>query len=769
MVIDTEELEAAQAAAAVADGAPTADGADGTGGAPAGDETSAAEEPKPSYRIAIAVAFPIVACAVMTGGIFTGVSPRFYAAVSGLLGLGLAVVCSRVKKPVLSVILIISGLFGIGLAMLLPDVNAMFSVQELTKEASQQGNVLRPPVDFIDGWKPILGWLMAIVGFTAGWIALVVNWRAMSLLLPLPIAAFAGISVPEAAQIPSGIAVLVLFAIGLGLLSSETAAGDDEEGKPPLSYELRKALKALPLIAVISLALLLLAQNNILFPKPMINPAQEPQRPRPQPLSEAVDRPLFEVESGEGPAEVTGPFRMGTLDVYDGKDWRLPPFAENRVKNVPESGVVDPQLTGGVQATIHVAGLGGAVLPVLPNTHGVIAKGPKLGYDSRNNNLRLVSGQLEPGMSYTVVAAGLPNEDELKTAGEDYPAEIKQFTDIGEAPPEVQSLIDQAPQGSKYEAFDWLHRWFLENVTVAGLGTPISITPERVADMVAGSKKGSPFELVAAQAMVARWLGVPARIGYGFDGGEKVGNRLIVKPVNGAAFVEIYFPRFKWLPFIGTPRKAEPTVGNDPSQQRQDAAVAPSKDIGVQIYLPVIVPPKSVLPQQIAVTTLLALAVLAVLALIYVTWPAFKKARIRSRRRTAAIAAGTRARVALAYAEWRDYATDLGFSFPTETPLMFLDRFLPDDEHTELAWLVTRVLWGDLQGDEDPMYATMAEELSRSLRRRLGATQPATVRAVAAVSRLSLRHPFAPDTDLTRSRRQRARARKERRRVPVPA
>jgi hypothetical protein len=79
---------------------------------------------------------------------------------------------------------------------------------------------------------------------------------------------------------------------------------------------------------------------------------------------------------------------------------------------------------------------------------------------------------------------------------------------------------------------------------------------------------------------------------------------------------------------------------------------------------------------------------------------------------------------------------------------MFLDRLVDDEEHTELAWIVTRVLWGDLQHSVDLRHATVAEELSASLRRRLSASQPATVRTVAVFSRLSLRHPYAPETDV---------------------
>jgi hypothetical protein len=81
---------------------------------------------------------------------------------------------------------------------------------------------------------------------------------------------------------------------------------------------------------------------------------------------------------------------------------------------------------------------------------------------------------------------------------------------------------------------------------------------------------------------------------------------------------------------------------------------------------------------------------------------------------------------------------------------MYLSRFIEDPEHTELAWLTTRALWGDLRDDCDDRTAAAAEELSRALRRRLSSAQPASMRFVAAVSRVSLKDPFAPATDLTR-------------------
>jgi hypothetical protein len=726
----------------------------------AGDVVEEDEPERPANRIAVAAALPTLAAAIMVGGIFKGVSPRFYAAVAGILGVALAYAVSRIRRrPVLSNTLIVLGLVGIGLLMLLPTIGDVARIRDLISTAAQEGNVLRPPVDLTQGWKAILGWLMATVGFGAGWVAIALKRPSLGLLLPLPIAAFAGISVPDNAQVASGIAVLVLFAISLGILSSEqsTEGGDDESATPPLAYELRKAAKALPLLVGITAALFFLSKTNILFPDPVIDPAQEPQKPKTQPLSEVEDRVLFEVDS-----ELTGPWRIGNLDVYDGTDFRLPPFAASELEEVDESGVVDPELTGAVEATFTVAGLGGAVLPVLPNPTGVIATGPKLAYDARNGNIRLVSGQVTPNLSYTVAAAGIPSVDDLVAITDPVPKSVEQFTEVPAMPPAVRDLIAEAPQTSKWEEFDYLRTWVLDNVTASGVGTPVSIPPERVQEIIGGDRKASPFEIVATQALLARWIGVPSRIGYGFDGGDVIDGRRQVRPDNGAAFVEVYFPGYKWLPVIGVPKRAEPTVGADPDQQRSDPNILPSEDVAVQIYLPTVIPPPSVLAKQIGVSALIAAPIALLLLLAYALYPALRKALLRSRRRNRALEAGTRARVALAYAEWRDWATDFGFEFPTDTPLMFLDRFIEDEEHTELAWLTTRVLWGDLQHEDDPMYATLAEELSRVLRRRLGAAQPATVRAVAAISRLSLRHPYAPELDPHRPKRI---SRKERARV----
>lgn len=698
---------------------------------------------EPGARVAIAIAFPVIATAVMTGGVFSGAGGRIYGAVAGLLGSGLAMVANRQRRLATTLVIVGVGVFAIGMLMLVPTgVGNLGSITTLVKEANTQGDLTRPPVPFIAGWHAILGWLMAVIGFSAAWVALAFKKPALALVVPVPFAALGGISVPKDQQVVSGIVVLVLFVVGLVLLSSNSGLEGDE--KPTLAYELRNALRSFMVIVPVTAVLIVASQVDFLFPKPAVNPAEEPQKPKTTPLSKVVDRPLFRVTS-----DLTGPWRMGGLDEYKAEDgnWRLAPVIDADVRNVPKSGIIDPELPARLTAKFEIQGLTGAVLPGLSNPTGITAKGLVPAFDYRSNNIRLSSGTLKSGQQYTVFASGLPTIADLQGAAGQLPPNIARFAEgVGAPPPAVQDLLDQAAGlTTLWDKFDFVRNYVLDNVVATGLGVPVEIKPARV-DAILTSLEATPFEIVATQAMLGRWLGLPSRIAFGFDNGEKVGaNTLEVRPKNGITYVEVYFPGLKWVPVVGVPRKAKPSVSSDPGTQQSNPNILPSEDVNIQVFLPLITPPKSVFGKQLLKVLLIVVPIILLILAIYSTWPALRKARIRARRRAAAQAIGPRARIALAYADFRDTSTDYGFSYPTDTPLMYLERFIDDDEHTELAWLVTRVLWGDLQDDASLELAVASEELARSLKRRIGSAQPATVRFVAAVSRLSLRNPFAPD------------------------
>lgn len=688
-------------------------------------------------RAALACLLSSLGAAVMVGGIFQGAGGRIYACVFAAFGVGVGWGASRLRRAGSTLAVVLIGVFAAGLLAILPSgFHNLIHLRQAVALASHEGSLLRPPVDFLPGWHAIVGWLLATTGLVAVWTALVLDRPPLGLLVPLPLAAIAGISVPKDAQVASGIVVVVLFCAGLGLLFAPSGDGPDD--RPSAGFELRRAVRSLVLLAVISGALVGLSRTHILFPAPTINPVEQAQLPKTEPLTTAVNRVLFDVRSS-----VSGPWRIGSLDVYDGRYWRLPPYAEAKIRAVPKNGVVDTSRPTGETATFIVQGLSGAVLPTLPDTVGIVASGPELAYDSRSGNIRLIQGEVNKGFTYTVAAAPLPKVTQLESDTRPLPAGIKQFLSIPPAPPAVRSLINELRGASRWQTFDALRQWILQHVTVAGQGVPTAVPPSEVVDMISGSRQGSPFEIVAAQAMLARWVGVPSRIGYGFDGGRQVNGTRQVTPADAASFVEVYFSGFEWLPVIGTPVHAKATESRSSLQQPSSAQAA--NTFGANLYMPFATAPPSRLPEQIAAGAGLALGAFLMALLIWFLWPGFRKARARGRRRRAAAAAGPAARVALAYAEWRDLATDYGHSYPSETPLAYLELVVPDEEHSELAWLVTRVVWGDLRGEVTEDTAAVAEELSRALRRRLSGAQPISTRLLAALSRRSERQPWAPD------------------------
>ena len=718
-------------------GAPLAAPSEGV--APEGAAAEPAELDENPLRHTIAVLCPTVAAVALVAGIFNGLSPRGYAILSAILGGLLAYAGQRARNALVSNLIVVVGIFIVGVLPAIAEggFGALFNLGTLLSHAASQAHLVRPPISLTPGFAALLGWICAGVGFSAVWAAIVIKRPAIAMLLPLPIAAVAAISVPKGEQIIDGLIVVALFGIGLGILSGDRRATG--EAGLPIAYELRRAAKALPVLAgVVGLMLLLALNTGFLFPHPAIDPTLQAQRPKTAPLSSVPDTVLFEVK-----ASVTGPWVVGALDVYDGQDWLLPAFSDSQLADLPSSGVVDSQFKPDIVATFTIRNQTGAVLPGLPNTCCINASGPRLNYDAHSGNIRLVEGEISSGFSYKVGAAGVPSVASLQKI-KTFPSDTLRYTQMPPAPSAVKSLIAQAPNSSPWDRFDWLRRWVLQNITASGLGTPVSITPDRVSDIL-GKKEASPYEIVATQVMLARWAGIPARIGYGFDGGTKVGDHLEVHPKDGTAFPEVFFPGHGWLPVIGNPQHAKPSENSDPRFQQLTPGVLPSNDISVPLFLPAIVAPDSTFLDQLRAGVITVVLVIAILVLLYVSYPRVRKSIVKARRRAAARAGGPRPRIVQAYAEFRDVLTDLGYQFPSDTPIMLLQHFPEDEEHAELAWLVTRALWGDLQSGVDDELAADAEELSRTLQKRVLQAQPITVRVVTSLSRLSLRHPYSRD------------------------
>lgn len=706
----------------------------------------AGAEPVADAEGAEIVVSPLLACGSsflataaagwVAGGVFVGTFPRLIAVLSALLGAGMVFVSYRTRVPVVVQFLVLPMAVVLGAVLVAPDATGgTANLPSLIVEALKSGGLAAPPVPFDPGWRFLLVVLISSLAVTGGTAAMALQRPRLAVFIPAPVAV-AGILVqPPGTELVS---VGVAFVLITGALAIAFGADLATQGTTGSAFEVRRFGRAGAMLAALVAAMIGLTQLGFLFPQEQDSRVIPPKRPdTPPPVR---DRVVFRVK-----APMSLPWRMGVLDVYEDNAWMTPPLDPKRFVDVPASGQI---LDGAnvpedkrVRVEFEITDLEGRIVP---SVGGPLVWHDAPGdaeYDPRTHQFRL-GGRVRGGTKYAVEAESPPDAAKLLRAGPPGAA-LQAFLEVPEPPREVRQLLDQIPENTPlYERLQFVRAKLYEQVVAAGPGNPVDVPPSRVADMVMGGE-ASPYEITAAEALLARWAGVPARVGYGYYGGESVDGALEVRPKHGAMWIEVYFEGSGWVPIVGRPPRAKSSLSQ--SQKNEDPQIRPTEQLGAVVHVPIRL--QRITRLYMLVQYWLARIIPAgiLVAAFIAFYTGALKAIRRLRRRVWANGMGPRQRVLVAYAEFRDAAIDLNIGHPTLTPIEFLDAVQPDEEHRQLAWLVTRVLWGDLRRDARSEDAAQAEYLARTLRRRLIAGQSPVMRALAVASRASLKDPFEGD------------------------
>lgn len=664
----------------------------------------------------------------LVGGLFHGATATATVAVAALAGALLAGGAARSPHPGLWHVLAAAVLGVAAAASALPGApDALGRLGSLIGDAVELGRSQPPPLPFDPGWRPILVAAFAALGFAAGWVAAGVGRPRLALALPLPAGGLAALALPAAAEGRAAAAAgLFLFAA----LAVSHAARPDRA--PAAGGPLLALLRAALTVAAVGLAVAGLARVDVLFPAPRVDTEPAPRQPTAAPLAPGDDRVLFEVT---GP--LRGPWRLGALDIYDEDAWLLRAAARDELTPLAPR----PLRPDTPTATITVRDLGGQLLPVPPGLAALeLPAGMQAGADPRTGAV-VASRPPAAGTSYVVAAAEPPAIESLAGAAPDLAGGGDRALSAPAPPARVAGLARGLPE-DPWPRFLGLRARLADAFVAAGGGGPVPTSPDRVADLLDGAE-GTPYERAAAEALLARWSGVPARVGYGYATGEPEGGRQVIRPRHGAYWVEVRLAGRGWVPLLAGVAQAAPADGSAP--QLAGAGVRPSDEVPVELIIPVR-RTTPVLAYQRARGILVALLVpVAAAGAGWLAWPMAARWARRRRRLAWAAVAGHRVRIAVAYAAWRDLAIDVGISGRGASPLRFCDLVATDAEHEQLAWLVTRALYGDLAATVDDDDARSAEDLARSLRRRLLAAQPVERRLAARLSRASLRAPYSAE------------------------
>lgn len=742
---------ASVSAAAGDEAAPPATAADGADG-PQTPEPAAPDvaQPLAPGRVAAAAILSSLAACWMTAHVFHPLLTTLGVCVLGVLvGGGSVFAAARMRR---------GGLFYYGAlpaALVVAAVIASSSgggsdTPGLIRQTLQEGGLQNPPIPFGPGWRFIAVVLFACLTALAATAGTHLRRPKLAVAVPCLVTLPVALVQPKGQALAPTIGAVVLIVSAMGI-----AYGADLSGQITTSagFELRRMVRGGVLLAACVIALIALAQTSFFFPaseQSQVIPPRKPPTPPPLP----PDKLLFSVT---GPSSV--PWRIGVLDSYKSNAFLLPSVDPHRLQHLTGGQATLPPVkaTGGFTDTVRVDGLIGQTLPGPGGMTSLAGVQKAASLDPETGLVQLNDEALKPGLTYTVKAAFPPSADQLRTAGRPDPAVLADYTAMPAAPPGVATLVAHAPSNNYFDRLQSVRSMFLSHVVANGSGGPTDITPTQVDTMLSGGQ-ATPYQIVAAQVMLARWAGIPARLGFGFYGGVQQSERTTFRAVDGSAWLEAYFQGFGWVPLVGTPQKATANLSSHPKEQTKIHA---TDQLALNLYIPVRELSVQLLYQLVRYYAVRALAIVLPLIAALVCYPALLK-RIRSRRRRKwAYQRGLPARVMVAYAEYRDRCHDLNIGDPRDTPLQFVTAIGDDREHDELAWLVSRSLWGDLARDLREEDVRSAEDMARSVTKRVDSAQPALNRFVGWITRTSLRDPWSDELpNVWRTHRRKSHARR---------
>jgi transglutaminase-like putative cysteine protease len=355
-------------------------------------------------------------------------------------------------------------------------------------------------------------------------------------------------------------------------------------------------------------------------------------------------------------------WRITSLDRFDGTIW-------SSLSNYRPAGSRLPALApdasrgGTTRSTqeFEISGLASIWLPAAYRPERLTPTG-KVRFDTDSGSLA-TDQPTSDGLRYTVESA-LPRltADDLTGAGGAIPADIaSRYLEVpNNLSRQVRRTAGQVAgaQTSPYGKAKALQDWFRENFTYN-----LQVAPghdETAMDQFLASRQGYCEQFAGTYAAMARSLDLPARVAVGFTAGTKEADgKWHVTGKEAHAWPEVYLSGYGWVAFEPTPGRGLPGA-EDYTQVTPPAAADTTAVTALATAAPADEPapepdqaaPAAPLPVERSVTgpRTVVLAVLALLAVVYVTGVPLAKRRRRRRRREGAATPADRVLVAWAEA-----------------------------------------------------------------------------------------------------------------------
>ncbi len=449
------------------------------------------------------------------------------------------------------------------------------------------------------------------------------------------------------------------------------------------------------------------------------------------------------------------------LDNLTDSGWQLFSQPESLVPASPRlpapPGLTDSEWATRETTNITIGGsVGQDALLALPTPYPATAVSAPGTLRADKNSLMLFDSDVRlAGLSYTVTSLDESPPAQALNSAQAAPASITSH--YLEVPPSydalravAESMVKAAGAKTAFQKAVALQDWLASGSFTYTLNAPTITDASGLTAFLETTKKGYCQQFSFAMAVLARLLGIPSRVAYGFTAGTSTyGGTWLVTTHDAHAWPELYFEGFGWLRFEPTPQgtagqgtattpayTVEP--GNALSQSTtQSSSTAPKTSpvgsrIAAQLGQRLGIPPGGEGSTGAGTSSSAALSPWAVfgfcvlgLSLIMAILPVCARAVVRRRRWRKGARGGD---AGLAHAAWLELRDDL---------IDYGSGYLPSESPRALAARATAALGLAEPGSAALRRVAMAEERARYAARPdsgagLRQDSAATRRAMAA-------------------------------------
>jgi transglutaminase-like putative cysteine protease len=278
----------------------------------------------------------------------------------------------------------------------------------------------------------------------------------------------------------------------------------------------------------------------------------------------------FEVESSN-----SAYWRTGTYDSYTGTGW------ERDTTTTAYEGPIDYDGLSGEELVYEVEFMKSA--SSLPTAWRPVSVSGIDGLSVTETGSIQTDGTVEPGTSFSGVSRKPEQDvDVLRTAGQDYPTEIRErYTQLPrDTPLRVTEFTEDltANDDNAYDTAMTIQNWLRSN---KGYSLQADEQSEHIADtFIFDMQEGYCEYFATAMTTMLRSQDIPARYTVGYTTGQEVSeNRYQVRGMNAHAWVEVYFPDIGWVRF-------DPTPGDSRLQTQEDILESEQPELEYNITEP---------------------------------------------------------------------------------------------------------------------------------------------------------------------------------------